>query len=73
MPTKFAIALIPLLALAHDPVHAPAKATAASPSRRRRCMRTKLAIALIPLLALAHDPAYAPAKPAAGKKAMHAE
>jgi len=29
MPTKFAIALIPLLALAHDPAYAPAKPTAA--------------------------------------------
>jgi len=29
MPNKFAIALIPLLALAHDPAYAPAKPTAA--------------------------------------------
>ena len=30
MPNKLAIALIPLLTLAHDPVHALAKATAAA-------------------------------------------
>ena len=30
MPIKLAIALIPLLALAHDPIHAPAKLTAAA-------------------------------------------
>jgi len=30
MPSKFALALFPLLALAHDPAHAPAKPTAAA-------------------------------------------